>query len=81
MEKAKKLFSEFKSVFVTEDVIKENESHANIVTATTMLHIYIIALIAYILAYFNVFKTGTTIMKIIISRGIFLLVIPHNLNE
>lgn len=76
MEKAKKLFSEFKSVFVTEDVIKENESHANIVTATTMLHIYIIALIAYILAYFNVFKTGTTIMNIIVSRGIFLLVIP-----
>ena len=41
-----------------------------------MLQIYVIALIAYILAYFNVFKTGTTIMKIIVTRGFFLLVIP-----
>ena len=76
MEKARKLFSEFKSIFVTEDVLKENESHANIVTATTMLHIYIVSLIVYILVYFNVFKVGITIMNIIIIRGFFLLVIP-----
>lgn len=76
MEKAKKLFSEFKSIFITDDVLKENESHANIVTATTMIHIYIIAFITYILVYFNVFKVGTEIMNIIISRGFILLVIP-----
>ena len=59
MEKAKKLFNEFKSVFVTDDVLKENESHANIVTASTMIHIYVIILITYILVYFNVFKDKT----------------------
>ena len=76
METAKKLFNEFKSVFITDDVLKENESHANIVTATTMIHIYIIALITYFLVYFNVFKIGTAIMDIILTRGFFLLVIP-----
>ena len=76
MGKAKKLFSEFKSIFITDNVLKENEAHANIVTATTMLHVYIIALITYILVYFNVFKVGTEIMNIIVTRGFFLLLIP-----
>ena len=76
METAKKLFNEFKSVFITDDVLKENESHANIVTASTMIHIYIMALITYVLVYFKVFKTGTAIMSIIVTRGFFLLVIP-----
>ena len=76
MGTAKKLFNEFKSVFITDDVLKENESHANIVTASTMIHIYIMALITYVLVYFKVFKTGTAIMSIIVTRGFFLLVIP-----
>ena len=76
MEKAKMLFKEFKSVFVTDDVLKENEAHANIVTATTMIHIYLIVLLTYILAYFKVFKVGTVIMNIIVTRGFVLLVIP-----
>lgn len=76
METAKKIFGEFKSVFITENVLKENESHANIVTATTMVHIYLIALITYFLVCFNVFKVGTAIMNIILTRGFFLLVIP-----
>ena len=76
MEKAKMLFKEFKSVFVTDDVLKENEAHANIVTATTMIHIYLIALLTYILVCLKVFKVGTSIMNIIITRGFVLLVIP-----
>ena len=76
MGTAKKLFSEFKSIFITDDVLKENEAHANIVTASTMIHIYIMALITYILVYLNVFKVGTAIMDIILTRGFFLLVIP-----
>lgn len=76
MEKAKKLFNEFKSVFVTDDVLKENEYHANIVTASTMIHIYVIILITYILVYFKVFKVGIEIMNIIITQGFLLLVIP-----
>lgn len=76
MEKARMLFKEFKSVFVTDDVLKENEAHANIVTATTMIHIYLIALLTYILVYYKVFKAGTEIMNIIITQGFVLLVIP-----
>ena len=76
MEKARMLFKEFKSIFVTDDVLKENEAHANIVTATTMIHIYLIALLTYILVYYKVFKAGTEIMNIIITRGFVLLVIP-----
>ena len=76
MEKVRMLFKEFKSIFVTDDVLKENEAHANIVTATTMIHIYLIALLTYILVYYKVFKAGTEIMNIIITRGFVLLVIP-----
>ena len=36
MEEVKRRFAEFKSIFFTKDVLKENESHANIVVATTM---------------------------------------------
>ena len=76
MEKARMLFKEFKSVFVTDNVLKENEAHANIVTATTMTHIYLIAILTYILVYFKVFKVGTEIMNIIITSGFVLLLIP-----
>ena len=76
MEKAKILFKEFKSVFVTDDVLKENEAHANIVTATTMMHIYLISLLAYFLTNYKVFKVGTQIMRIIVTEGFLLLFIP-----
>lgn len=76
MDTAKKLFMEFKSIFITDDVLKENELHANIVTATTMIHIYLIALVTYILVYFNVFKIGTAIINIVVIQGFFLLLIP-----
>ncbi|MBR3133221.1 MAG: SpoIIE family protein phosphatase [Clostridia bacterium] len=76
MEHMKNFFVEFKSIFSTQDVLKENEHHANIVTATTMFNIYIICIITYILVYFNVFKIGTTIMNTIAIRGFFLLVVP-----
>ena len=42
MNKIKKGFSEFKSVFVTEDLLKENEDHANVVVSTTMTMLFIV---------------------------------------
>ena len=39
MEIFKNGFKEFKSIFVTENLLKENEEHANIVTASTMINL------------------------------------------
>lgn len=75
----KKMFVEFKSIFVSEDLLKENEQHANIVTASTMLNIFWIAFLTWLLTYVNVFKIGITIMNAIIARCILLLVIPSML--
>lgn len=72
----KKMFAEFKSIFVSENILEENEQHANIVTASTMLNIFWICLISWALTFFNVFKVGTTIMNAIFIRCIILLVIP-----
>ena len=49
MDNIKKLFSEFKSIFVTNDLLKENEQHANIVTATTMLNLFLVIIIGWLL--------------------------------
>lgn len=76
MSKIQKMFVEFKSIFVSEDLLKENEEHANIVTATTMFNIFGLAVIALILTYFNVFKIGMEIMDGILRNCVALLLIP-----
>ena len=76
MENVKNLFKEFRSVFITEDILEENEIHANIVTATTMLNLSLISLITYILVYYNVFKLGLSTMNIVLGRSIIFLAIP-----
>ena len=76
MENVKNLFKEFRSVFITEDILEENEIHANIVTATTMLNLSLISLITYILVYYNVFKLGLSTMNIVLGRCIIFLAIP-----
>ena len=71
-----RFFKEFKSIFVSEDILKENEEHANIVTATTMFNLYLICLITWVLTYFNVFKLGTELMNLVVLRATILLLIP-----
>ena len=66
----------FKSIFISEDILKENEEHANIVTASTMINIFWIFLITWILTFFNIFKIGISIMNIMMIRCVLLLVIP-----
>ena len=51
MDNIRKMFVEFKSVFASEDLLKENEEHANIVTASTMLNIFWIGLITWVFTY------------------------------
>ena len=72
----KRQFNEFKSVFASENLLKENEEHANIVTASTMINIFWIFLITWILTYFNVFKIGMQTMNIVMIGCISLLIIP-----
>ena len=76
MDNVKNLFKEFRSIFITEDILEENEIHANIVTATTMLNLSLISLITYILVYYNVFKLGLSTMNIVLGRSIIFLAIP-----
>ena len=76
MGKVKKMFIEFKSIFLSEDILKENESHANVVVATTMLNLFWISLIVFGLVYFNVFKVGTEVISKVLITNIFLLAIP-----
>lgn len=66
----------FKGIFVSEDILRENEEYANYVVALTMTNIFGIFLITWILTYYNVFKIGMDIANTLMIRCIILLVIP-----
>ncbi len=76
MGKVKKVFAEFKSIFFSENVLKENEYHANIVVATTMFNLFIICIISFILVSLNVFKLGIPVMAPVVVVNFFLLFVP-----
>ena len=76
MNKIKKGFSEFKSVFVTEDLLKENEEHANVVVSTTMTMLFIVVVIVCILTHVGLFKVNKAFMVDSTIRSIFTLFIP-----
>ena len=76
MNKIKKGFSEFKSVFVTEDLLKENEEHANVVVSTTMTMLFIVVVIVCILTHVGLFKVNKAFMIDSTIRSIFTLFIP-----
>ena len=71
-----KFFVEFKSIFTSKDVLKENENHANIVVATTMFNIFITAVIIYTLTAIGVFNVNKNLMLDATIRSIFTLFIP-----
>lgn len=75
----KKMFANFKSIFVSEDILKENEEHANIVTASTMMNLFWISLITWVLTYFNILKIGLPIMNKVVAGAFILLVVPANI--
>ena len=76
MQLFKNKFAEFKSIFISEDLLKENEQHANIVTAATMMNLFWICLIACVLVYFNVFKVGVKLMGVVLFFASLFLFIP-----
>ena len=76
MKFIKRSFKEFKSIFTSEDLLKENEEHANIVTASTMLNLFWICIITWVLVYLNIFKVGLKVMNMVAIRSILLLAVP-----
>lgn len=76
MKLFKNTYAEFKSIFFTEDLLKENEQHANVVTASTMLNLFWMCLITWILVLLRVFKVEPTILTAIVLFAASLLLIP-----
>lgn len=76
MSSVMKFFVEFKSIFTSKDVLKENEEHANVIVATTMFNIFITAVIIYILTVVGVFKVNREMMLDATIRSVFTLFIP-----
>ena len=76
MNNVKKIFGVFRSIFISEDIFKENEEHANIVTASTMLNVFWLCVIVWVLTYFNIFKIGIATMHSMLIRCFVLLAIP-----
>ena len=76
MSAIKRFFVEFKSIFTGEDVLKENEEHANVVTATTMLNMFIVCLLTFILTHLNIFSIENKLADGLLIRAIFLFLIP-----
>ena len=76
MELFKNKFAEFKSIFISENLLKENEQHANIVTASTMLNLFWILIITWVLTYFNILKVGINTMNLVLLYTIILLLLP-----
>lgn len=76
MKFIKNQFNEFKSVFVTEDLLKENEVHANIVTSSTMLNLFWLSLIVWVLDFFKIFRVELKIMNMVLLCSTVFLFIP-----
>lgn len=76
MERNKKKFAEFKSVFFSKDVLKENEKHANIVVATTMFDLFLVCILTFVLVLGNVFKVEKNVMNTVLIINCILLAIP-----
>ncbi len=76
MKLLKNQFLEFKSIFLSEDLLKENEEHANLVAASTMLNLFWLCLITFILVYTHVFKLNLEIMSLVLLISSFLLFLP-----
>ena len=70
----KNRFLEFRSIFVTENLLKENEEHANIVTASTMINLFWISVITWVLVYFKVFKVDLVLMCYVLLFSTLLLI-------
>ena len=76
MSNLKNLFVNFKSIFVSEDILKENEEHANVVTAMAMFSAFLISLLVSVLVYFNILKLRAEMTYYMLIINIILLLIP-----
>lgn len=76
MSNIKKMFNEFKSIFTSENVLKENERHANIVTASTMFNLFLVILLGWILNKLNISSAENVNMRLTVQNSFIGLFIP-----
>lgn len=76
MTRLKQIIADFRSIFFTDDVLKENEKHANVVTANIMINLYWICVLTWILDYLNVFNVTKSLMNLIMASASILLLLP-----
>ena len=75
MSGIKRMFYEFKSIFTSENILKENERHANIVTATTMLNLFLVIIIGWILNKLHISNSETINMTFTMTNSFFRFVL------
>ena len=76
MESFRKIIAGFKSIFISDDILKENEEHANIVMANTMINVFLLAIPVAILAFLGILNARLKMMTYMMIASFFLLVIP-----
>lgn len=76
MSLIKYYFYQFRSIFVSGDVLKENEEHANIVTATSMFNMFLVCVLTCILTHAEVFSIENEVADSLLKRSVVLFLIP-----
>ena len=76
MSEIRRMFDEFRSIFTSENILQENERHANIVTASTMLNLFIVILIGWGLSRINMANADNINMTFAVENSFIGLFIP-----
>lgn len=76
MSRIRGFFVEFKSIFSGSNVLKENEEHANVVTATVMMNLFFMAVIISCLRVAGLFNIDLKRMVTATIVSFFILFIP-----
>ena len=76
MSEIKRMFDEFRSIFTSENILQENERHANIVTASTMLNLFIVILIGWGLSRINMANADNINMTFAVENSFIGLFVP-----
>lgn len=76
MSAFRRFFVEFRSIFSTEDLLKENEEHSNVVLATSMLNCFIVLFAICALCQLKILNLDVYLIYNLLVRGFVTLVIP-----
>ena len=76
MSAFRRFFVEFRSIFSTDDLLKENEEHSNVVLATSMFNCFIVLLVLCAMCQLKILNLDIYLINIVLIRGFVTLVIP-----